>query len=498
MADNTVSVKITGEDDAGGAFAKATAEMKAFDQVVKDSGRAEVKSHIASSEAIGAHIRALRLLDDAAKELDKPGPSGGGQGVFSRLFSSAGSGIMNALSSALTAVTSSGVGTAVMFGALATAAFGFLAAITPLIASLALVTVGFGAFALLAKNEVSSVFTTLTQHGKQLHQTMKQLDPATRDLVKSIEPLKDQFGKLQQAIQPYIIKAFADGIRILKELFPALRPLVEAAGKALDSFLKSIANWLNGPSGKKFIHWMEVEGPHAMAEFSKGLFILIQVLGRTLDFMMNVGETMRRNWFRYMHDLSQATDFMRIDLIDSGHKLEAAWNATMHAIGTVISWLAGQWRGFESIVLGIWHAIESAAESAASIIEGAVSRIGSALSGLPGMGLISGALSIAGKLGLATGGIVGAAAGGIHGGFRLVGEQGPELVKLPTGSTVYSAQQTPGMLGGAMGGGQVQVVLEFAGGGEGVLTSALLELLRKQIRQQGGNVQKVLGVRGSS
>jgi hypothetical protein len=60
--------------------------------------------------------------------------------------------------------------------------------------------------------------------------------------------------------------------------------------------------------------------------------------------------------------------------------------------------------------------------------------------------------------GFAHGGITGAAGGGPRGGMTWVGEQGPELVRLPYGSTVYPAGQSAAMAQG--GGGSVTVVVE--------------------------------------
>jgi hypothetical protein len=50
-----------------------------------------------------------------------------------------------------------------------------------------------------------------------------------------------------------------------------------------------------------------------------------------------------------------------------------------------------------------------------------------------------------------SGGPIGAAAGGIRSNMTLVGEEGPELVDLPTGSRVWPASNTGQMLGGGGG-----------------------------------------------
>ncbi|NUP18431.1 MAG: phage tail tape measure protein [Streptomyces sp.] len=93
----------------------------------------------------------------------------------------------------------------------------------------------------------------------------------------------------------------------------------------------------------------------------------------------------------------------------------------------------------------------------------------------------------------AHGGIIGGAArGGLQGGgLTWVGENGPELVRLPPGAMVHSNPDSQRMVsegGGGGGGGVVQ--LEWVGGNAG---DELMTWLRKNIRIRGGNVQSVLG-----
>jgi TP901 family phage tail tape measure protein len=95
--------------------------------------------------------------------------------------------------------------------------------------------------------------------------------------------------------------------------------------------------------------------------------------------------------------------------------------------------------------------------------------------------------------GFASGGIVGAAAvGGPRGGLTWVGEQGPELVRLPVGSTVTPAGQSRAMAAAVTGGGKspAAVQLEWVGGNAG---DSFMTWLRNNIRVRGGNVQTVLG-----
>lgn len=90
-----------------------------------------------------------------------------------------------------------------------------------------------------------------------------------------------------------------------------------------------------------------------------------------------------------------------------------------------------------------------------------------------------------------TGGIIGAASGGPRGRLTMVGEHGPELVTLPTGSMVHSNPDTERMLGG--GGGSDRPILIELKIGDRSLGAILVDPLRKEVRAQGGDVQAVLG-----
>jgi hypothetical protein len=94
---------------------------------------------------------------------------------------------------------------------------------------------------------------------------------------------------------------------------------------------------------------------------------------------------------------------------------------------------------------------------------------------------------------LASGGSVSAS------GAYIVGEEGPELVYLPQGSNVIPNSGLSAMSSGS--GSVGKMVMGSGGGAAGALTiqvtgdssDLLVQMLRKQIRLQGGSVQKVLG-----
>lgn len=84
----------------------------------------------------------------------------------------------------------------------------------------------------------------------------------------------------------------------------------------------------------------------------------------------------------------------------------------------------------------------------------------------------------------------GKASGGIAGGWTMVGEHGRELVRLPFGSQVTSANQTAAMM--ATGGGAVGVVLEVRGG-DAEFSRFMAQWIRKFVHAKGGNVQVAFG-----
>lgn len=86
------------------------------------------------------------------------------------------------------------------------------------------------------------------------------------------------------------------------------------------------------------------------------------------------------------------------------------------------------------------------------------------------------------------GGVVGAAAsGGVRSNMTLVGEGGPEVVDLPTGSRVRSNPDSRRVMGGSGGGGG-PVVIEIRSSGSAV-DDMLLEIFRKAVHVRGGDVQ---------
>lgn len=89
--------------------------------------------------------------------------------------------------------------------------------------------------------------------------------------------------------------------------------------------------------------------------------------------------------------------------------------------------------------------------------------------------------------GEAHGGIIGAAFGGVHGGLRMVGEAGRELVRLPYGSTVVPNGQTEAMLAGAgRGGNTYHISVTVAPGGHPADVGGQIVDLIRRFEQRSG------------
>jgi hypothetical protein len=477
VADNTVEVTIRARDLSGAAYASAEAKEKAFQRLVDQGNKQFQKLGDQNAALVERSARArqdaafligradhfmAQEAEKAAKIQEDLDSRLGGGGFLSR--------IAGGFASIITQLgTLAGMGTAVINPI--TVALAGLAAVLagPLIAALLPITVGFGTLAAVVIPEVDKVIKALQAKGPAAQKAWAALSPDERAIGRQIKDLGRQFSDLAKAVQPEVLTAFHTALRIVKDLMPVLTPLAVAAGKALDGFLKNIENWLKSDSGKKFIKWMETDGPKAIETFGRVMWDVAQGIGRTFWFLRMAGD----RWFTNVHNglktIHQAWSETINWFVERGHFLEHSWdNLTSFAARvwhtlvniwhTGVSQIEGIIRGAIGVIRSVWAAvygalvkpIESAWNTISGIVSkitGALSSINSALGGIPGK-LLS-------TLGFASGGIVGAAAGGgPRGGLTWVGERGPELVRLPLGSQVYPSGQSMAMAAhGVRGGG---------------------------------------------
>lgn len=171
--------------------------------------------------------------------------------------------------------------------------------------------------------------------------------------------------------------------------------------------------------------------------------------------------------------------------------VKSHWKQISDYGNTVVGWIRTGWHKLEDILVSpftwAWGQIRSIGSKISSFISGIPGQVSSAVG--------SAVSSLNPSNWFAHGGVVGAAAtGGPRNGLVMVGEQGPELVSLPSGSTVHSNPDTQRMMSSMGGGGGGRMVLEIHSGGTR-LDDAIVEIIRKAVRVKGGNVQLALGQR---
>jgi hypothetical protein len=284
---------------------------------------------------------------------------------------------------------------------------------------------------------------------KPIQETLKQLG----EVVAGLMPQIQQLGQIFAPVVETMGTAFAN---FLKVVMPAILKAAEAAAPLFEQLAYSLEKL--APDIASFFTQISKNGP-AAKDFVRDLFnligILIRYLGNLINFLARFYATVRqvgqgaiRTFNQIRGVVGDVVDVVR-DLINKirelrGKNISITITQVFKQVG---SWISGAWD------------------------------------------------TVTGALGFAHGGIVGAATGGNHGGLRMVGEHGPELLDLPAGTRVHSNPDTERMLSqGGSGGGSVTV--RFDKSGLSGLAAALMETLRAEVRTEGGSVQQVLGVPG--
>jgi TP901 family phage tail tape measure protein len=230
--------------------------------------------------------------------------------------------------------------------------------------------------------------------------------------------------------------------------------------------------------------------------FGKYLLVLLGPVG-----LIALGAIeLSKHWRQVWGDIKQAAeDFKQWIWNDFGAKIMDFFTKTLP------SWFDTAVHGVTNAWNAVYNAIFAPIKRAYDDVTGFLNNLISTIESLPGKAAsaagaaASSLMHAGGNLNplnwFAKGGVVGAAVGGAQGGWTMVGEQGPELVQLPYGSTVMPNSNTTSMLGAlgqGFGGGPLSIVLDVQGGDQEFVT-----FLRKVIRARGGSgsnsVQIALG-----
>lgn len=267
-------------------------------------------------------------------------------------------------------------------------------------------------------------------------------------------------------------------VKIIGQIVAILFPGSDKAGASLlDSMehgLQSVSNWLKDPKNQQ-----------KLIDFIKKLgdFIATVITG-VIPALVSFGDKVKTTYegFKVVSDKISKTWHFWVD------PAKAAFKQVKDAALDVISWFHGMPSRLYGALHGAWDGLKDGFRAALNWVIGKWNNLSFTFPAVDFLGMHLGGGSIN------TPNIPYLASGGIAGGLAMVGERGKELVRLPHGSQVYSHGDSERMLAGGQGGGNLRISIDTAHATG--LARALLEMLRLEVRGQGGNVQQVLGVAG--
>jgi phage-related protein len=304
-----------------------------------------------------------------------------------------------------------------------------------------------------------------------------QLIPLALKLVGALSKVFTWLGDHRKGLEQ-AGKMFMGLVSPLGMAAVAFHKIEDAAKKAWDIISKF---------GGKGIHFVlsavnKVDGPakaaiKAAKGFAHGVYRAALTAHETATAVVHIAEAVAK---RFAHGTYRAA--------------LTAHNAVHGAVNAAISACRGFARRTYRAVLSARNAVASALRSAINMGNQWAGRVFTAtFNVLKSINPFNAHGGIIG--GLATGGMPrGMAGGGPGGSLTWVGEQGAELVRLPTGSQVYPHGQSKGMAARMGGGGAIKLELEWVGGNAG---DKLMTWLKENIRIRAGSgpdsVQRALG-----
>jgi hypothetical protein len=125
-------------------------------------------------------------------------------------------------------------------------------ALSPIIATVATGTAGFG---LAAAGAVAPILKAAKATGG-LQANMAKLDPEQQRLAKSILGLGKQYHAFEKALQPEVLNVFGKGIQLAGHLLHDVQPIAQATGKALGSMLGAIDAEFQSGTWQNFFGFM--------------------------------------------------------------------------------------------------------------------------------------------------------------------------------------------------------------------------------------------------
>lgn len=320
--------------------------------------------------------------------------------------------------------------------------------------------------------------------------------------VKSLAP---DFKRLGDTFAPIVGELGTGLVSLLQNATPGILAAAEAAAPLFETLAKHMP--AIGDAIGEFFEQIAAQGDDANLLFGDLLSLiekLIPVIGGLISFLTSA--------YGFVHNFVTGS-------IDLFNNLKNAWtrgidimklgfysllNVALDVFGKILagassalSWIPGigpklkvAERKFNEFRKGVNNELNKVKDNLTIDIRFRTFGMATANAAIQAAQLIQ-------SMGYAHGGIKGAASGMGTSGLTWVGERGPELVNLPSGSTVHSSGDSMRMMRQGMdsaGGGGGTLLVRPAPGSSRELMSVIIENLRYEIDRNGqGSVQRYLG-----
>lgn len=360
---------------------------------------------------------------------------------------------------------------------------------------------------------------------KTFQDFMDQVTKSGPGMVDTLKSLAEFVGKFIAAAGPMaglqfkILGVLADDLNAIPmSVMKILAPTILGIAAALTILsLSPVGLWITGivlltvAITELVRHWDDVKKVIKVVFdwVKKNWPLLVEILAGPIGFVAvqiikhwgDIKKGMKAAWdWIHRNVLTPIANFFTKTIpgaaVKLWHGIRDAFNSVKTKVGDVWKWVTDKSQKVVNFfkdmpgkitraTKGMFNGIKDAFKSAINVI----------IRGWNNLKFTIGKISVLGKtvfpgVTINTPNIPQLAHGGISsGGMTLVGENGPEMVHLPSGSHVKSNPDTMSNRGN---GGDQRVILEFAAPA-GTAEALLFEIFRKGIRVRGGNVQTVLG-----
>ncbi len=319
--------------------------------------------------------------------------------------------------------------------------------------------------------------------------------------VKSLAP---DFKRLGDTFAPIVGELGTGFVSLLQNAMPGILKAAEAAAPLFETLAKHMP--AIGDAIGKFFDKIAEQGDDANLLFSDILTLiekLIPVIGNLIAFLtsayskvhnfvsgsISLFNSLKNAWTRGL-------DVMKIGFYSLLSVALDVFGKILAGAASALSWVPGI-GGKLKVAERKFNEFRKSVNSELSKIKDRNVAVRISVFGLAAANAALQASALI-QSRMASGGIKGAASGMGTSGLTWVGERGPELVDLPSGSTVHSSGDSmrmmrQGMNAAGQGGGGTLLV-RAAPGASRDLMSVIVEGLRYEIdRNGGGSVQRYLG-----